>query len=70
MDIDAAITSWENQSKKSKTCIVDDMRTEKEISILKAQVYHLIQYMAQQMDTVDDEKLENDVHDVQHCDSH
>ena len=69
MDVDVAITSWENQSKKSETCIVDGIRTEREISIPKAQTYHLIQHMAQQMDAVDDEKLENDVHNVQHCNS-
>ena len=65
VNIDAAITSWGNLSKKSETCIVDGIGIEREISILKAQAYHLIQHMAQQMDAVDDEKLENDVHNVQ-----
>ena len=69
MDIDAAITSWENQSMKSETCIIDSIGTERKISIPKAQTYHLIQHMAQQMDAVDDEKLENDVYNIQHCDS-
>ena len=69
VDIDAIITSWKNLSKKSETYIVDGIGTEREISILKAQAYHLIQHMSQQMDAVDDEKLENDVYDVQQCDS-
>ena len=46
VDINAAITLWENQSKKSETCIVDGIGTEREISIPKAQAYYLIQYMA------------------------
>ena len=69
VDINAAIILWENQSKKSETCIVDGIGTEREISIPKAQAYHLIQHMAHQMDVVDDGKLKNDVHDVQNCDS-
>ena len=56
-------------SKKTETCIVDGIGIKREISIPKAQPYHLIQHMAQQMDVVDDEKLKNDVHDVQQCDS-
>ena len=63
------ITSWENLSKKSETCIVDGIGTKREISIPKAQAYHFIQHMAQQMDVVYDEKLENDVHNAQQCDS-
>ena len=47
VDIDAAITSWKNLSKKSETCVVDGIGTEREIFIPKAQAYHLIQHMAQ-----------------------
>ena len=42
VNINVAIISWKNQSKKSETCIVDGIGTEREISIPKAQVYHLI----------------------------
>ena len=45
VNIDVTITLWENQSKKSETCLVDGIGTEREISIPKAQGYHLIQHM-------------------------
>ena len=64
VDVDAAITSWKNQSKKNETCIVDGIGMEREISIPKVQVHHLIQHMAHQIDAIDDEELKNDVHNI------
>lgn len=55
-----------NKSKKSS--IVHSLAIEKEISILKAQANHLIKYMANQVNALTNDKLKNDLENVEDYD--
>ena len=49
--------------------MVDGIGTERKISIPKAQAYHLIQHIVQQMHAIEDDNVKNDVHNARHCNS-
>lgn len=57
---------WWKKIKKIETCIVHDVATNKEIYIPKAQASHLIELIANQVDAIDDDRLENDLYDMEH----
>ena len=61
MDLEMAIISW-SPPLKTKTCAVEKVVAPKEISIPKAMTFHLLQYMANQPEAIDDEHLKSDKH--------
>jgi hypothetical protein len=61
VDLDTAITSWV-PSPKIETCMVEKTIVQKEISIPKAMTFHLLEHMANQSQTTNDEQVDNNAH--------
>lgn len=53
MDLDTTIVSW-NPFFKNEICFVEKIGMEKETSISKAKMFHLLEHMANQSQVLDD----------------
>ena len=61
VDLETAIISW-SPPLKTETSMVEKTVAPKEISILKAMTFHLLQHMENQSEAIDDEHLKSDRH--------
>jgi hypothetical protein len=61
VDLDTTITSWV-PSPEIETCMVKKHIVQKEISIPKAMTFHLLEHMANQSQTTNNEQVDNNAH--------
>ena len=67
MDLDTTITSWVPSS-QIEICMVEQHIVQKEISIPKAMTFHLLEHMANQSQTTNDEQVDNNAQKIENND--